>query len=69
MIDIKRTGENLKKKMHENGYTVIQLADKLNVHTHAVYKWYQGINMPTIDNLCNIADLYGTTIDELIIRR
>lgn len=33
----------------------------------AIYKWQQGLALPTIDNLVALAALLGVTIDDIIV--
>lgn len=43
-----------------------QVADKIGVSRQAVAKWENGETIPDINNCTALADLYGTTIDELV---
>lgn len=68
-INLKATGENLKKLRIEHGYTIKSLGEHLGINTvRAVYKWEVGLNLPTLDHLVVLEELYGLkSIDELII--
>lgn len=67
MIDMKKTGANINRYRVDRGFTVLDLAEKLQVTRAAVYKWIYGNNMPTVDNFVELAQLLDTTIDNLII--
>ena len=49
------------------GLTGSQIADACDVTPQAVSKWRNHYNFPTIDNFNRLADLFGTTIDDLIV--
>lgn len=68
MINMKKTGANIKMLMKLNNIKVIQLQDILGFNTpQAIYKWLRGESMPTIDNMVILATLLNTTIDNIII--
>ena len=50
------------------GMTVRDLQDVFGFSTpQAIYKWQQGVAMPTIDNLVVLAKIFQTTIDNIIV--
>ena len=57
--------ENLVRLRKEKGLTQAEVAEKLNVSAQAVSKWENGDSLPDVSLLSSIADLYGTSIDEL----
>lgn len=67
-VNIKATGENIVRLRKENGLSVkdIQLACGFGT-PQAVYKWQQGLALPTVDNLLVLSYLFGVTIDEIIV--
>ena len=56
-------GENLKKKIKENGYSCTQLADALGIHRNALNHHMNGVTMPTVVNLAKIAHFLGYPIE------
>ena len=34
----------------------------------AIYKWQRGVTLPTVDNLVVLAAVFGTTVDEILVR-
>ncbi len=48
------------------GFTQLQLAEKLNYSDKAVSKWERGESLPDISILCELAQLYGVTLDYLV---
>ena len=68
MINMQKTGANIKMLMKLNNIKVIQIQDILGFNTpQAIYKWLSGETMPTIDNMVILATLLNTTIDNIII--
>ena len=68
MINMQKTGANIKMLMKQNNNKVIQIQDILGFNTpQAIYKWLRGESMPTIDNMVILATLLNTTIDNIII--
>ena len=59
-------GEKLKQLRKEQHLTQEMLAEKLHVTRTAVSKWETGRGFPAIDSLKAIADLFDTTMDDLI---
>ena len=50
------------------GLTVRDLQDAFGFGTpQAIYKWQQGLALPTIDNLVVLAALLGVTIDDILV--
>lgn len=56
----------LKKHRIKNELTQEQLAEKMYVSHQTISKWETGINVPSIDNLLLLSDLYNISLDELI---
>mgnify|MGYP002582869552 FL=1 len=68
MINMQKTGANIKMLMKLNNIKVIQIQDILGFNTpQAIYKWLRGESIPTIDNMVILATLLNTTIDNIII--
>lgn len=59
-----------RKRIHElrksNQMTQEDLAKKLNISRHLVARWEQGIAMPDIEKLLEIAKVFGVTTDYLL---
>ncbi len=66
-IDVKETGANLRRIMDERGITVKDVQEYLNLASvQSVYYWWNGTNMPTIDNLYALGQLLHVPIDAII---
>ena len=63
-------GERIAYFRKESGMTQEQLAEKCSVTAQAVSKWENGLTAPDISLLPRLAELFGTTTDELLgVRR
>ena len=62
------TGVNIKETMKQKGISIAQMQKAFGFNTpQAIYKWFRGAAMPTIDNMVILAAIFDTTIDQLII--
>ncbi len=57
---------NIKKSRINMGYTQSELAEKLFVSSQAISKWESGQNVPDLENLCALAEIFGTSVDKLL---
>ena len=58
--------ENLKYLRKESKFTQEELAEQLNVSRQAVTKWESGQSLPDIENLKQLSDIFGVTMDSLV---
>ena len=65
-MDLQKTGAFLKELRKEKEFTQEQLAEKLNVSRRTVSRWETGSNMPDLDLLIEMADLYEVDLRELL---
>lgn len=67
-IDMAKTGQNIVVLRKQAGLSVKDLQDVFGFATpQAIYKWQQGLALPTIDNLVVLAALLGVSIDDIIV--
>lgn len=67
VVDLKKTGENIRKKRNEMGISVRELQVIFGfTNPQSIYSWQNGNSLPSIDNLIILAAVLGTTIDEII---
>ena len=50
----------------QNGFTQMELAEKLNVSRQAISRWEVGAALPSTDNLKTLGELYGVSVDYLL---
>ncbi len=61
-----KTGGFLKELRKEKGITQEQLAEVFGVSSRTVSRWENGVNMPDLSLLAEIADYYNVDIREII---
>ena len=67
-IDMAKTGQNILDLRKQAGLSVKDLQDAFGFATpQAIYKWQQGLALPTIDNLVVLAALLGVSINDIIV--
>ncbi len=67
-VDLIKTGENITKLRKDAGLSVKDLQEIFGFATpQAIYKWQQGMALPTVDNLVILSVIFGKTIDEILV--
>jgi transcriptional regulator with XRE-family HTH domain len=67
VIDMAGTGQNIKQIMLAKGLTVKDIQEFLGLSTsQSIYRWFDGKNLPTIDNLYALSELFRLPVDSLI---
>ena len=61
----KNIGERIRALRTALGMTQGDLAKKMNVTDKAVSKWERGLSRPDIDSIPKLAEVLGTTVEEL----
>ena len=70
VLDLEATGRKIKTLIELRGISVRELQALMGFpYVQTIYNWFTGKNMPTIDNLIVLAQLLGTSIDELLVTR
>ena len=59
-------GENIKRLRRDRSMTQEQLAEAMGVTVGAVYKWENGLSMPEIRLVVELADLFEISVDYLL---
>lgn len=57
--------KNIKLCRRKLGLTQSELAEKLYISSQAISKWEAGQSVPDLGNLCLLAEIFGTSIDNL----
>ena len=65
-MDLVRIGTFLRELRKENGFTQEQLAERMGVARRTVSRWETGSNMPDMDVLIELADLYSVDLREIL---
>jgi len=67
LINKRETGVNLRRIMDKRGITVKEVQEYLGLGcVQSVYRWTDGTNMPTIDNLYALSELLQVPIDAIV---
>lgn len=62
-------GTRLVELRKKYNFTQADIGEKLNVSIQAVSKWENDLSLPDYDYLIKLADLFNTSIDELLGRK
>ena len=67
-IDKKETGKQIRRIMEETGYTCKDIQNYLSLScVQTVYRWLDGTNLPTLDNLYALSKLMGKPLDAFVV--
>lgn len=67
LINKQETGVNLHRIMDMRGITPKDVQEYLGLGcVQSVYRWIDGVNMPTIDNLYALSELFQVPIDAIV---
>lgn len=70
IIDIKRTGWNLKRICEDKKISAVELQNFLGLSCpQTVYRWFSGQAIPSVDNLFALGKLFKLPIDQLLVRK
>ena len=58
-------GKNLLKLRKDKKLTQMEVAEKFNYSDKTISKWEKGESLPSVEVLCELADFYGITLNEL----
>lgn len=68
VIDMVKTGQNIGRLRKQAGLSVRELQDIFGFATpQAIYKWQQGVALPTIDNLVVLAAVLQVHVDDILV--
>ncbi len=67
-IDMNKTGQNIIILRKAAGLSVRDLQDAFGFGTpQAIYKWQQGVALPSIDNLVVLAAILNVKVDDILV--
>ena len=70
VIDLSATGQNIARLRIAAGISVKDLQDIFGfANPQAIYKWQNGLCLPTLDNLVILAAALGVSLDEIVVYR
>lgn len=69
-IDLEQTGKRIKKMCEVRGMCVKNVQELLGLGSlQAIYKWFSGKSLPSIDNLMRLSRMLHVPVDYLIVVR
>lgn len=67
-IDKKAKGQQIRRIMKEKGYTCKDIQNYLSLScVQTVYRWLDGTNLPTLDNLYALSRLMEKPLDDFVV--
>ena len=70
VVDAEATGQRIRMLMVERNITVLDIKKRLNLSvSYGVYKWLYGMSLPKIDHLVVLADMFGVTMDDIVVTK
>ena len=68
VIDLKKTGENIKRLREARCISVADLQYFLGLASpQAIYLWQRGINLPTVDHLYALSRLFKVSMNDILV--
>ena len=68
VIDLKKTGENIKRLREARCISVVDLQYFLGLASpQAIYYWQRGINLPTVDHLYALSRLFKVSMNDILV--
>lgn len=68
MFDTIKVGKKIAELRKSHNMTQFELADELNISYQAVSNWERGNSMPDISKLPQLAELFNTSIDDILCK-
>ncbi|MBR3515331.1 MAG: helix-turn-helix transcriptional regulator [Lachnospiraceae bacterium] len=66
-VDTVQTGQNIKTIIRQKGMKIADIQSAFGFNTpQAIYKWFRGDSMPTIDNIVMMTEIFGVRMDEIV---
>lgn len=70
MIDMQKTGQRIKEICDNQGITVRQIQDELNIGSfQSIYSWFHGKTLPSLDNFYALCKLLHVSKDSMIVEQ
>lgn len=70
ILDPVATGRNIDDSRRDRNLSVAALKDALGLSTtNAIYKWFRGDSMPTLDNIVILSSILKVSINDIIVTK
>lgn len=68
VIDVKATGENINRMRKERNLSTLEMQSVLGLASRmAIYKWFNGQSLPTLDNMVILASMFGVSVNDILV--
>jgi len=68
VVNVAASGLRIKSLMKQTGVTARQLQTLMDFpYIQTVYNWTRGINLPTIDNLLILSEIFGVPVNDILV--
>lgn len=68
VIDKSATGARLRELMEQHNLNAKDIQSYLSLGcVQTVYRWFEGVNVPTLDNLYALSGLFGVSMDDMVV--
>lgn len=67
IIDVPMTGAKINLLRKKANISVKEIQEVFGFENpQAIYKWIHGRNLPTVDNLIILAEIFGVTVEDIL---
>lgn len=67
VIDLPKTGAKINLLRKKANISVKEIQEVFGFESpQAIYKWIHGRNLPTVDNLIILAEIFNVTVDDIL---
>lgn len=67
VIDVPKTGAKIDLLRKKANIPVKEIQEVFGFETpQAIYKWIHGRNLPTVDNLIILAEIFGVSVEDIL---
>ena len=69
-IDMKKTGENLKRVIREKGFRVCEIQEALCLSCpQPIYRWFKGQILPSVNHLFVLSKILEVHMEDLLVEK
>ncbi len=67
-IHSEKTGKRIKELILDKGYSVRDIQELMGFdNPQAIYKWFKGKSMPSLDNILILSRVLHTSIEDILV--
>lgn len=70
VLDVILTGKKIHDVIHESGFTVKEIQEKLDLSCpQPIYRWMHGNMLPSVDNLYRLSRIFKMHMEDMLVER